>query len=186
MKVAHGLFGVLSGLALYTPGVAADGQSTHVTDLGANGFTLQIDTHIAAPPDKVYATLIQPARWWSKDHTFSGDSHNLHLEARAGGCWCETLADGGSVLHLTVVYVAPAKALRLRGALGPFQGLGVDGALTWKLKPAGDGTDVSTTYALGGYIKDGFADLSKAADGVLTAQMGQLKKVLETPAANTH
>ena len=64
---------------------------------------------------------------------------------------------GGSVLHLIVVYSDPGKSLRLRGALGPFQGLGVDGALTWKLEPAVDGTRLFVTYALGGYNKDGFA-----------------------------
>jgi uncharacterized protein YndB with AHSA1/START domain len=151
-----------------------------VTDIAANGFTVEIDSHIAAPPGKVYATLIEPARWWSSDHTFSGDAKNLHVDAKAGGCWCETLPSGGSVLHLTVVDADPGKTLRLRGALGPFQGLGADGALTWKLKAAGDGTDLSVTYALGGYNKDGFAELSKLADSVLATQVGRLKALIET------
>ena len=176
------LFSCLSapGLCLAMSLLIAGPSRGTVSDLASNGFTLKIDTHIAASPDKVYAALIEPARWWSSDHTFSGDAKNLHLEARGGGCWCETLPNGGSVMHLTVVYVNPGKALRLRGALGPFQGLAVTGALTWKLEPAADGTNLSLTYALGGYNKDGFAELSQAADGVLTAQMGQLKKVIET------
>ena len=156
-----------------------------VSDVAANGFTLQIETHIAASPDKVYAALIEPARWWSSDHTFSGDSKNLHLEAKAGGCWCETLANGGSVTHLMVVYADPGKALRLRGALGPFQGLGVAGALTWKLKPAAEGTDLSAVYAVGGYNKDGFAQLSQAGDSVLTTQVGRLKQLIESSAVRT-
>jgi len=134
----------------------------------------------------VYAALIEPARWWSSDHTFSGNAKNLHLEAKAGGCWCESLPNGGSVVHLMVVYVDPGKALRLRGALGPFQGLGVAGALTWKLKPATDGTDLSVTYALGGYNKDRFAELSQAGDEVLTAQVGRLKKSIETKSPAGH
>ena len=158
---------------------AAEPDPTHVSDVAANGFTVKITTHIAASAAKVYAALVDPARWWSSDHTFSGDAKNLHLEARAGGCWCETLPGGGSVLHMTVVYVDPGKAIRLRGALGPFQSLGVDGALTWTLKPAGNGTDLSTTYQLGGYNKDGFAQLSHAADGVLSSQLEQLKKTIE-------
>jgi uncharacterized protein YndB with AHSA1/START domain len=151
-----------------------------VSDVANNGFTLEITTHIGATPEKVYSALIQPARWWSADHTFSGNAANLQLDAKAGGCWCETLPNGGSVLHLTVVYVDPNKALRLRGALGPFQGMGVDGALTWKLKAAGGGTDLSAVYVLGGYNKDGFAELSQAADGVLSEQVGRLRKLLET------
>jgi uncharacterized protein YndB with AHSA1/START domain len=179
----HSLF-YLSAFSLTVCGPAGRAE---VPDVAANGFTVQIDTHIAAPPDKVYAALIEPAAWWGADHTFSRDAKNLHLQAKAGGCWCERLPNGGSVLHLTVVYVDPGKALRLRGALGPFQGLGGDGALTWKLKPAaGEGTDVSTTYAFSGYNKDGFASLSKAADGVLTEQMGRLKKLIETRSPDGH
>jgi len=53
-------------------------------------------------------------------------------------------------------------------------GPGPGEALTWKLEPAADGTNLSLTYALGGYNKDGFAELSQAGDGVLTAQMGRL------------
>jgi uncharacterized protein YndB with AHSA1/START domain len=174
------------GLGLAMSLLIASPSMGTVSDVASNGFTLKIDTHIAGSPDKVYAALIEPARWWSSDHTFSGDANNLRLEPKAGGCWCETLPNGGSVAHLMVVYVDPGKALRLRGALGPFQALGVAGALTWKLKAAADGTDLSVTYALGGYNKDGFAELSQAADGVLTAQVDRLKKLIETKPAEGH
>jgi uncharacterized protein YndB with AHSA1/START domain len=150
-----------------------------VVDVAPTGFTVRITTHISASPDKVYATLIMPSRWWASDHTFSGDATNMHLDAKAGGCWCETLPNGGSVLHLTVVYVDPGKALRLRGALGPFQSYGVDGAMTWGLKAADGGTDVALTYTLGGYAKEGFDALSKAADGVLASQVARLQRVAE-------
>jgi uncharacterized protein YndB with AHSA1/START domain len=151
-----------------------------VSDVASNGFTVKVEAHVAASPDKVYAALIKPEQWWASDHTFSGKAANLHLDAKAGGCWCETLPNGGSVTHLLVVYAAPGKALRLRGALGPFQGLGVDGALTFSLQPGGDGTDLTVTYAIGGYNKDGFEQLSHGADGVLTSQVDRLKKLLET------
>lgn len=151
-----------------------------VVDVAPSGFTLQITAHIAAPPGRVYAILTKPSLWWDSAHTFSGDAHNLALSVKAGGCWCEKLADGGSVSHLTVVYVDPGKVLRLRGALGPFQGYGVEGAMTWTLKASGSGTDLSLTYALGGYYKDGFEPWSKGADGVLTDQVGRLNRLVET------
>jgi uncharacterized protein YndB with AHSA1/START domain len=173
-------------LIMTLPLAAAIPTNATVSDIASNGFTLKIETHVAAPPDKLYAALIKPERWWASDHTFSGNARNLHLDAHAGGCWCETLPDGGSVAHLFVVYAAPGKALRLRGALGPFQGLGVDGALTWSLKPGGDGTELSVTYAAGGYNKDGFEQLSQAADGVLTAQVGRLKRLMETSSPDSH
>jgi hypothetical protein len=77
------------------------------------------------------------------------------------------------------VYVAPGKALRLRGALGPFQALGVEGSMTWTLKAGANGTDISVSYSLGGYAKDGFDALSKAADGVLGLQIERLRKFIE-------
>jgi uncharacterized protein YndB with AHSA1/START domain len=150
-----------------------------VVDLASNGFTVQVSAQIAAPTKKVYSGLITPAHWWSSDHTFSGHAANLLLDAKAGGCWCEKLADGGSVAHLIVVYVDPGKMLRLRGALGPFQSYGVEGAMTWQLKASGDGTDLSLTYALGGYYKDGFEQWSRGADDVLTDQVARLKRFVE-------
>jgi uncharacterized protein YndB with AHSA1/START domain len=158
----------------------------NVVDVTSGGFTVQVIAHIAAPPDKVYSTVIKPAHWWASDHTFSGDARNLTLDAKVGGCWCEKLAAGGSALHLSVVYVDPGKVLRLRGALGPFQGYGVEGAMTWSLKASGDGTDLSLTYALGGYYKDGFEPWSKGADEVLTDQVGRLKRFIETGSPEKH
>ena len=155
-----------------------------VIDVASNGFTVQVKAHISAAPDRAYAALITPARWWNPDHTFSGNSANLSLDAKAGGCWCEKLPNGGSVVHLTVVYVNPGKVLRLRGALGPFQGYAVDGAMTWSLKAVGGGTDVSLEYTLGGYSKDGFDAGSKAVDGVLSDQVARLKQFIERPQGN--
>ena len=157
----------------------AQGVSAEVLSVGPNGFEVRETVHVAATSDKAYAALLQPARWWGSDHTFSGSAANLVLEARAGGCWCENLPDGGSVEHLHVVYVAPGKTLRLRGALGPFQGLGADGAMTWAVKSGANGTDISVSYTLGGYAKDGFDALSKAADRVLGEQIERLRKLID-------
>ena len=165
--------------ALTCASVAGGRAGAEVLNVAANGFEVRETAHITAPPDQVYAALLQPARWWSSDHTFSGNAANLVLDARAGGCWCETLPNGGSVEHLTVVFVAPGKALRLRGALGPLQGLAVDGAMTWNIQSVAGGTDISLTYTAGGYVKDGFDDLSKGMDRVLGEQLLRLKKLVD-------
>jgi uncharacterized protein YndB with AHSA1/START domain len=159
--------------------------AAEVLNVAANGFEVHETAHTTAPPDQVYAALVQPARWWSSDHTFSRSAANLVLDARAGGCWCETLPNGGSVEHLRVVYVAPGKTLRLRGALGPFQGLAVDGAMTWSIQSVAGGTDISLSYVAGGYVKDGFDESSKAVDRVLGEQLLRLKKLVDgEPAAH--
>jgi len=151
-----------------------------VVDTAPNGFEAVEKVHVAASPDQVYAALIQPAQWWSSQHTFSGNAANLTLDARAGGCWCETLPGGGSVQHLVVVFAAPGKMLRARGALGPFQGAGVDGAFTWTLAASGGGTDLTFDASIGGYMKGGFEGIAKAADGVLGEQVQRLKQFVET------
>jgi uncharacterized protein YndB with AHSA1/START domain len=161
--------------------LAATGQraAAEVVGASANGFEVRLTVHTAAVADKVYAALLQPAHWWSSDHTFSQDAANLSLDPHPGGCWCETLPKGGRVEHLRVVFVSPGKTLRLRGALGPLQGMGVDGAMTWSVKSVADGTDISMTYAVGGYSKDGFDELSKGVDHVLGEQLERLKKLVE-------
>jgi hypothetical protein len=153
-----------------------------VTNVASNGFEVRQTVHVAASSDKAYAALLLPARWWNSEHTFSGNAANLSLDARAGGCWCETLPDGGSVEHLRVVYVAPGKVLRLRGALGPFQALAVEGSMTWSVKSNANGSDISLSYVVGGYNKDGFESLSKAADQVLGEQIARLRKYLDEAA----
>jgi uncharacterized protein YndB with AHSA1/START domain len=157
-----------------------------VTDSAPGGFALTETAHIAAPRDKVYAALIQPAHWWSSNHSFSGNAANFTLDARAGGCWCETLPNGGSAQHLTVVYVTPGETLRLRGALGPFQSFAVDGVMTWTLTDSSQGTGLTLTYLIGGYMKGGFDNIAKGADGVLAGQVNRLQHFVETGSPDTH
>jgi uncharacterized protein YndB with AHSA1/START domain len=154
--------------------------AAEVVSIGPNGFEVRETVHVSAAPDKAYAALLQPARWWASDHTFSGNAANLTLDARAGGCWCESLPNGGSAEHMRVVFVAPGSTLRLRGGLGPFQSFGAEGAMTFSVKAGtAGGSDVSISYALGGYVKDGFDALSKGADHVLGDQLERLRKLID-------
>ncbi|HEY2676728.1 MAG TPA: hypothetical protein VGI65_07135 [Steroidobacteraceae bacterium] len=176
MTASYRLLAALGAWALLAP---VENAKPEVLNVASDGFEVHETVHVAAPSDKAYAALLLPARWWNSDHTFSGSAANLTLDARAGGCWCETLPDGGSVEHMRVVYVAPGKVLRLRGALGPFQGLGVEGSMTWSVKSSAAGTDISLSYLVGGYNKDGFESLSKAADHVLGEQIERLRKFID-------
>src|SRR5271170_4227176 len=85
-----------AGIALACTVIAADRTSAEVTDATPGGFTVSESAHIAAPSDKVYAALVTPQHWWSGKHTFSGNAANLTFDAKAGGCWCEAMPDGGS------------------------------------------------------------------------------------------
>jgi len=173
-RFLHIITGFLIAVLVTLPARAA------VIDSAANGFSVVEKIHISASPDKIYAALVTPARWWSPKHTFSQDAADLSLDPVAGGCWCEKLANGGTVQHLVVVQAVPGKVLVMRGGLGPLQGLGVEGAMTISLKPATDGTDLSLTYNIGGYLKDGFASWAAPVDGVLGEQVMRLKAFIET------
>lgn len=177
---------ILLGAVVAAALVAAQILAAHaeVVDSAANGFQLKYTFHVAATPDKVYASLIQPNHWWSSQHSYSGNAENYSLDARAGGCWCEKLADG-SVQHMTVVFAQQGKMLRLRGGLGPFQGAAVDGAMSWTLKSKDGGTNVSLDAAFGGYMKGGLADVSKGVDAVLGEQVARLKAYIETGSPDT-
>jgi hypothetical protein len=96
---------------------------------------------------------------------------------RADGCFCERLKDGGSVQHLQVIYAAPGQGLRLRGALGPLQTEGVDGTLTWMLKPGEGGTTVTLSYVLGGYVRSGMEQWAPKVDRVLDEQLTVLSSI---------
>jgi uncharacterized protein YndB with AHSA1/START domain len=167
---------VVTVLVLTSLGCAANAA---VVDTAPAGFDIQQTVHIAASPAKVYAALIVPAKWWNSAHTFSQSAANLSLSAKAGGCFCEKWVQG-SVEHATVVDAEPGKVLRLRGALGPFQGSGVASALTFTLKKAEGGTDVILDNSIGGYMKGGFGNWPTLADVMLAEQMARLKKYMET------
>ena len=170
----HSLAGFVVASALTLPACAA------VSDSSVYGFSVVENEHIAAPPAKVYSALVAPSRWWSSTHTFSQNAANLTLDPTAGGCWCEKTAAGLSVQHLVVVNAVPNKLLVMRGALGPLQGLGVAGAMTIALKATPDGTDLSLTYNVGGYFKDGLTNWATPVDSVLGEQVARLKSYVET------
>lgn len=150
--------------------------SGEVIESTAAGFSVRNTAPIKASPATVYAALTEKvAGWWDPVHTFSHDAHNLSLDARPGGCFCERLPDGGGVQHMSVVYASPGKTLRLTGAIGPLQEAAAVGTMTWNLSETGDGTTVELTYTIGG-----FRDLPTVVDGVLRGQLTRLKAFVET------
>jgi uncharacterized protein YndB with AHSA1/START domain len=151
-----------------------------VADSAANGFTVKISVDIHAAPAEVFRDIMKIGEWWSPDHTFSGDSHNLSLENRVGGCLCEKLPDHGGVRHMQVIYLAPGKTLRLAGALGPLQAIGANGTLSFSLSPTASGTKLDVSYVVSGYFPPGMNTLALPVDTVLTQQVNRLKNYIET------
>ena len=168
----------LAMLAIAAPAAA------EVKSSGAGGFEVQSTIKVPASPAQTYAMLGSIGEWWSPQHSYSGKAANLRLGLKAGDCFCERLDDGGTVEHARVVQARPGQLLRLHGGLGPLQGEGVSGSLSWQLKPAaGGGTEVTQTYVVGGYIRGGAEKFAAPVDGVMTEQLQRLQKRLSQPSA---
>ena len=149
-----------------------------VVDSSAGGFVVKETITIQAAPQEVYKRIFRVGEWWSPQHTFSGDAHNLTIDDRPMGCWCEKLTTGGA-RHMEVVLAAKGKALVLSGGMGPLQSMAVTGAMSFDFTPDKGGTKLDLTYAVGGYLAAGLNTLAGPVDGVLTAQMGRLKNFVE-------
>lgn len=152
-----------------------------VADSSANGFTVKLALTIQAPPQEVYARLVHGVGdWWSSAHTFSNDAHNLSIDDKPMGCFCEKLPGGGGVRHMEVVNADPGKRLVLSGALGPLQSMAATGSLTVQLAPEGSGTKLMVVYAVSGYLPAGMNTWAAPVDAVLTEQFTRLKSLVET------
>jgi len=154
--------------------------SAEVADSSGSGFTLKIATQIHAAPADVYSRLVHNVGdWWNPAHSFSHDAHNLSIEDRVQGCFCEKLSSGG-VRHMEVVFVAPGKMLRMSGGLGPLQGIATAGSMTFLFTPAEGGTKLELTYVVAGYTPQGMNTWAAPVNEVLTEQMTRLKSYIET------
>ncbi len=151
-----------------------------VVDSSANGFTVKTTLTIQAAPDEVYRRLVHNVGdWWESAHTFSGDAHNLTIEDRAMGCFCEKLSNQGSVRHMEVVFAAPGKALGMSGGLGPLQSIAAFGSMRIELAPVAAGTKLDLTYAVAGYLPKGMNTWAAPVDAVLARQFNRLKTYVE-------
>src|SRR5579872_5734391 len=109
-----------AAVILLCPGLAF----AEVADSSTDGFTVKTSITIQASPEEVYRRLVHNVGdWWNPQHTFSGDSHNLAMEEKPMGCFCEALPGQGAVRHMEVLRFAQGKTLVLSGALGPLQPL---------------------------------------------------------------
>jgi len=152
-----------------------------VTASTPNGFTVKVSTVIHAGPELVYDRLVHNVGdWWSPAHTFSNDSHNLSIDDKPMGCFCEKMPNNGGVRHAEVIMVMPNKLLVLSGALGPLQKFAVTGTMTIALLPMHHDTRIELTYEVGGFVPGGTETWAAPVDQVLTEQVSRLKNYVET------
>ena len=59
------------------------------------------------------------------------------------------------------------------------QELGVAGSMTWQIAPSGQGSTVTMTYAVGGYVAAGLDKIADPVGTVLADQVARLKAHVE-------
>ncbi|HXB21574.1 MAG TPA: hypothetical protein VNV88_09345, partial [Candidatus Solibacter sp.] len=107
------------------------------------------------------------------------DSHNLYIEEKPMGCWCEKLPKQGSVRHMEVVFLSPGARIVMVGGLGPLQSMATTGTMIFQLSPADGETRLAVTYTVAGYLPAGLNTLAAPVDAVLGQQFTRLKNVME-------
>jgi len=157
----------------------ASAAHAEVVDKGAYGFRLKFTQQIAAPPEKVFRALGEIGQWWDGAHSYSGKASNMTMPLQAGDCFCEILPGGGSVRHGVVELVIPNQLVRVDAALGPLQDEGVSAALAFNLKAKDGGTELTTTYNVGG-ARDFIVSIAPSVDGVMGGAVKRLKSYVET------
>ena len=153
--------------------------SAEIKSSGPNGFEVERSFTIAARPETVFAQIGRIGEWWDMAHSYSGKPENLRLDLKAGGCFCETFGNGGTIEHMRVVYADPATGVRLQGGLGPLQSEAVVGTLSWTFKTVAGGTQVTQRYIVAGQTAGGIASFATPFDQVLGEQFARLEKKLK-------
>ncbi len=151
--------------------IAAGPAAAAVRQSAPDGFIVEHRLHIAATPAQAWATLAQPARWWPKEHTWSGDPANLSLSLTLGGCFCERWPDGGAE-HGHVVLLRRNELVRLNAALGPLQDMAVTGVLSIAIAPKDEGSEAVVTYRVSGTPAHALDKLATVVDQVVGLQFG--------------
>lgn len=178
---------LLASAALSTPLHA----QAEVRDASASGFTVENSRVVAADLDTAWRALVEDIdRWWPKDHSWWGAASTLRIEPKAGGCFCEVADSGGAAgrqaEHMRVTMVEPGKLLRMTGGLGPLQGMGLHGALEFRLVPEGEGTRITLWYRAGGYTPDDLSKFAPIVDRVQGQQLVGLADYLASGAAKAN
>lgn len=155
----------IAGLLVTTPASAA------VLSADDHGFEIQHSVNLVMPQAAAYAAFAQVGGWWDNEHSYSGDAKRMTLSLHPGGCFCESLDNGGGVEHMRVAFVQPGERLVLTGSLGPMLYQATAGVMDVKFERIAGGTKVTLNYRVAGFAKGGAAAMAPVVDQVLGQQV---------------
>jgi len=168
-------------LLVFVAAVLPRTAAATVTGSTADGFIIEHSFEVRAGAASTYQTFIEKiGTWWSPEHTYSGKSQNMAIDARPNGCFCERWGTGAGILHMTVLYVDPNKTIRFSGGLGPLQEMAVSGVMTVDFSEQGNRTKVLFKYAVSGRAALELDKIAPLVDQVLVEQMTRFEKFVDT------
>lgn len=150
--------------------------AAEVVSADAHSFEIRHRIDTVVPADRLYAAFGDIGGWWSKDHSYSGDTKNLSLTLRAGGCFCERLDQGGGIEHLRVAMVRPGEQVVLTGALGPLLYDAVAAVMNVEITKLGGGSRLTMTYRTSGFASGKGVEMASAVDQMLGQQVKRLRQ----------
>ena len=172
-------FAVLA-LALFAADLATRPAEAEVVAATPTRFEIRASQTVSASPEQAWNRLVRIGAWWGNEHTYSGNGHNMRLDARAGGCWCERWADG-AIEHGRVVLVmtrAGVRTLRIDAPLGPLQEMAVNAVLTFTITPDARGAKIDMTYHVAGDASLHLEQVGSGVNGVMMEQFGRLIRLV--------
>jgi uncharacterized protein YndB with AHSA1/START domain len=151
---------------------AAQPAGAGITNLTPHTF---ISSHMlqfeGLTTDIAFRHFVALNRWWDPAHSYSGRASAIRFRPRAGTCWCERFAGGGSVEHMRVQLVQPGKRLVMSGGLGPLMFQGVAGTMDVTFAQTyGGRTLVSIDYRVAGFAYGNADKNAHLVDKVLAEQ----------------
>ncbi len=168
---------ILAALGLAGPASAV------VIGASSHGFELRQTLDLPLPPAQALAAFAQIGSWWSKGHTYSGDSARLSLQIRPGGCWCERLDRGGGIEHMRVAMYLPGERIVLTGGLGPLLFEGTSGVMDVRATKTKTGSQLIIDYRVAGFARGNGTEMALAVDQVLRDQAERLRAFASKSAA---
>ncbi len=163
---------LLALAALAAPAVA----KAEVVSSNAHGFEIRHTVQAVIPQTAAFDAFGDVSQWWSKDHSYSGNSANLSLSLTPGGCFCERLPSGGGIEHMRVAYVVPGERVVLTGSLGPLLYLATTAVMDVKVERIAGGSRLVMNYRVAGFANGGADKMAPLVDQMLGEQMARFRK----------
>ena len=166
------------GVILLTASVHAE-----VVSSDPQGFHNRHSATVDAQPEVVFTAMTANiSHWWDAAHSYSLKGENFSLTM---DCFCEQW-NGNLVRHLAVGQWIENQQIVMTGGLGPLMGLGLDGAMTWAIKPDGNGkTTITWDYRVHGWYPPGLETLAPVVNQVNAGQFGRLLNYVRTGSATS-